>query len=121
METTEIMLCITAVIIIYLIYTKKKGIEGFDDTEIEIKIKEEINKQYNIDIEAIRNLGAISKSLLTGKNYHSTTPATPGILTIPAATTIEGDNVIKGNREASMKPNAFMGRSMCFSVRCIRR
>ena len=43
-----------------------------------------INEQYNMDIEAIRNLGSISKSLLTGKNYHNTDVTTPGDLTIPA-------------------------------------
>ena len=53
-------------------------------------IKQEINRQYNMDIEAIRNLGSISKSLLTGKNYHSTNTATPGTLTIPSNTIIEG-------------------------------
>ena len=35
------------------------------------EIKELIQTEYNYDLEAIRNLGAISKSLLTGKNYHS--------------------------------------------------
>ena len=60
-------------------------------------IKQEINRQYNMDIEAIRNLGAISKSLLTGKNYHSTNTPTPGTLTIPANVVFEGDVKILGN------------------------
>ena len=38
----------------------KVNIENFTGNELGI-IKEEINKQYNMDIEAIRNLGAISK------------------------------------------------------------
>ena len=41
-----------------------------------------------MDIEAMRNLGAISKSLLTGTNYHSTTVGVPGTLTIPADNTV---------------------------------
>ncbi len=55
-------------------------------------INNQISQIYNMDVEAIRNLGAISKSLLTGTNYHTTTPTTPGTLTIPA------DNTnLKGN------------------------
>ncbi len=51
-------------------------------------INNQISQIYNMDVEAIRNLGAISKSLLTGTNYHTTTPTTPGTLTIPADNTI---------------------------------
>ena len=53
-------------------------------------INNQIQTIYNMDVEAIRNLGAISKSLLTGTNYHSTTVGTPGQLTIPANNTILG-------------------------------
>ena len=59
-------------------------------------VKNIVNQQYNMDIEAIRNLGAISKSLLTGKNYHSTNTATPGTLTIPGHIDIEGNMNVKG-------------------------
>lgn len=51
-------------------------------------INNQIQTIYNMDVEAIRNLGAISKSLLTGTNYHSTTVGTPGTLTIPADNTV---------------------------------
>jgi hypothetical protein len=53
-------------------------------------INNQISQIYNMDVEAIRNLGAISKSLLTGTNYHSTSVGTPGQLTIPANNTILG-------------------------------
>lgn len=56
------------------------------------KIKKMIQEEYNYDVEAIRNLGAISKSLLTGKNYHNTNPGTgnSGELTIPANLKVNG-------------------------------
>jgi microcystin-dependent protein len=78
---------ILVITIIYFLFTKST--EHFaDPTALTIdNIRDEINKQYNMDIEAMRNLGAISKSLLTGTNYHSTTVGTPGTLTIPADTT----------------------------------
>ena len=64
------------------------------DTQL-TAINNQISSIYNMDVEAIRNLGAISKSLLTGTNYHSTTVGIPGTLTIPADTTqfIGGVNV----------------------------
>ena len=74
-----------------------KNIENFGNQDIiehssntNNTIKELINQQYDMDIEAIRNLGAISKSLLTGKNYHNTTVTTPGKLIIPADVEIQG-------------------------------
>jgi hypothetical protein len=71
---------------VYLLF--KTSNEHFADNILNIdSIRDEINKQYNMDIEAMRNLGAISKSLLTGTNYHSTSVGTPGTLTIPADTT----------------------------------
>ena len=56
-------------------------------------IRDLIRQEYNHDIEAIRNLGAISKSLLTGKNYHNTSPdsGNEGDLTIPANVQIQGN------------------------------
>ena len=56
-----------------------------------------IRKEMNYDMEAIRNLGSISKSLLTGKNYHNTTGVTPGKLIIPANVEIQGNVNIKGS------------------------
>jgi hypothetical protein len=76
--------------------------ENFTSDELS-GVRNEINNIYNMDVEAIRNLGAISKSLLTGTNYHSTEVGTPGDLTIPADNTIfkgdvnlDGDMVLKG-------------------------
>ena len=57
-----------------------------------INIRELIRQEYDHDIEAIRNLGTISKSLLTGKNYHNTSPGSgnEGDLIIPANVKIQG-------------------------------
>ena len=64
------------------------------------KIKRMIDEQYNYDVDAIRNLGAISKSLLTGKNYHNTTGVTSGDLTIPANVKTLGNQNVDGNINA---------------------
>jgi microcystin-dependent protein len=80
---TRIIIIILVIGMLYLLF--KPSNENFADNTLNIDtIRDEINKQYNMDIEAMRNLGAISKSLLTGTNYHSTTVGTPGDLTIPA-------------------------------------
>ena len=72
-------------------------------------IKQEINRQYNMDIEAIRNLGAISKSLLTGKNYHNVSAnGNPGTLTIPADVIIEGKLTSKKEVEFTNKNSSVM-------------
>ena len=103
-----ITLVILSICIIYFSYNIKNNIENFKSSpkpppprpppitipnNITDVVKNIVNQQYNMDIEAIRNLGAISKSLLTGKNYHSTNTATPGTLTIPGNTIIEGWSV----------------------------
>jgi hypothetical protein len=91
MEYKDIVLIVLVVGMLFMatkVY-KNNNIEKFEQEQVEL-IKEEINRQYNMDIEAIRNLGAISKSLLTGTNYHSTEPSNPGTLTIPANVIIEG-------------------------------
>ena len=90
------------IIIIFLIYNQNKisnnnKQENFTSDELS-SVRNEINKIYNMDVEAIRNLGTISKSLLTGTNYHSTDVGTPGDLTIPADNTIfNGNQKIKGD------------------------
>ena len=86
---------------------KNNNIEKFQPEQVNL-IKEEINRQYNMDIESIRNLGAISKSLLTGTNYHSTESANPGTLTIPADTIIEGNTLLKGKVEFEHKDTMLM-------------
>ena len=76
------------------------GVQPFqtDMSYVKKTITNEINRIYNMDTEAIRNLGAISKSLLTGTNYHSTTVGTAGTLTIPADNTVLlGDTSINKN------------------------
>ena len=69
--------------------------EKFGDVTIE-NLREEVMKAvdstYNMDTEAIRNLGAISKSILTGKNYHNLDgDIVPGKLVIPANVEIQGE------------------------------
>ena len=103
----NLIICIT-IIFIMVIYLsiqnnqKSRQIaemsrENFTSDELS-SVRNEINKIYNMDVEAIRNLGTISKSLLTGTNYHSTDVGTPGDLTIPADNTIfNGNQKIKGD------------------------
>ena len=117
MNIEKIGLIISFICIIFLFIDRKKNIENFDghvnaeqsDVSLDEKInnalvnrntedvKKIVNEQYNMDIEAIRNLGTISKSLLTGTNYHNTTPGTPGELTIPSNVTTIGNQNINGN------------------------
>ena len=76
-------------------------------------VRNEINRIYNMDVEAIRNLGAISKSLLTGTNtFTSSTTGTPGTLTIPADNTIfqgnltiPANNIMTGNVTGNLTGN----------------
>ena len=59
-----------------------------------VSVRNEINRIYDMDVEAIRNLGAISKSLLTGTNtFTASATGTPGTLTIPANNTILQGNL----------------------------
>ena len=116
MNIEKIGLIISFICIIFLFIDRKKNIENFDghvnaeqsDVSLDEKInnalanrntedvKKIVNEQYNMDIEAIRNLGTISKSLLTGTNYHNTTPGTPGNLTIPSNVNTKGNQIIDG-------------------------
>ena len=94
----DIIIFILIIAVIYIIATTNKSKqENFTSDELS-SVRNEINKIYNMDVEAIRNLGTISKSLLTGTNYHSTEVGTPGDLTIPADNTIfNGNQKIKGD------------------------
>jgi hypothetical protein len=68
--------------------------EKFTMTEDQIKqtVMKAVDSTYNMDTEAIRNLGAISKSILTGKNYHNLDGnVVPGKLVIPANVEIQGE------------------------------
>ena len=81
--------------------SKKNNQEDATNTQVTesqlTAINNQISQIYNMDVEAIRNLGAISKSLLTGTNYHTTTPTTPGTLTIPADNTNFKGNISTNN------------------------
>ena len=77
-------------IIIILLVIKQKNISknkekfalGSDDLTI---VSNVINRIYGTDIDAIRNLGHVSKSLMGGtSSFTSSTTGNPGILTIPA-------------------------------------
>ena len=91
--TQNIAIGFLFIIIIYLVINQKnisKNQENFalssDDLTL---VRTEINRIYDMDVEAIRNLGAISKSLLTGTNtFTPSTSGTPGDLNIPADNTI---------------------------------
>ena len=87
----DVAMIILFLIVIFLVIkiqklSKNNIKENFSSDDL-AKVRTEINKIYDMDVEAIRNLGHISKSLLTGTNYHSTAPGTPGDLTIPADNT----------------------------------
>ena len=91
----EYGMIIMFIIIIYLFINLKKCIKKTEtkenfalSTDDLSMVRNEINRIYNMDVEAIRNLGAISKSLLTGTNtFTPSTTGTPGDLTIPADNT----------------------------------
>jgi hypothetical protein len=96
LSMTHICMIILSIIVIIMFFqiqklSKNNNYEDITNTSITdaqlTSINNKISQIYNMDVEAIRNLGAISKSLLTGTNYHSTTVGTPGTLTIPADTT----------------------------------
>ena len=80
----ERIFLVISLIFMVIMYTKmlnmeKNSIENFNNNDIvehmtedtKKELKELIHQEYNYDLEAIRNLGTISKSLLTGKNYHN--------------------------------------------------
>ena len=60
-ERILLIFSLVSICILFYLVLKKNNIENFSGDQLST-IKEEINKQYNMDIEAIRNLGAISKS-----------------------------------------------------------
>ena len=99
----DIITIILIIAVIYIIASKKNDRENVTNTATITDsqltaINNQISQIYNMDVEAIRNLGAISKSLLTGTNYHSTTVGVPGELTIPANNTVfKGNQEIQGN------------------------
>jgi len=99
------------IIIFFLVINLKKCLRNKENFALLIDdlpaIHNEINKIYNIDVESMRNLGAISKSLLTGTNtFTPSLKGTSGTLTIPTNDTILqknlqvlGDTIVKGNIE----------------------
>jgi hypothetical protein len=93
-NNTIVILIILIILVLYLLL--KSSSENFDNNINLDNIQNEINRVYNLDIEAMKNLGAISKSLLTGKDYYTTKPSTPGNLNIPTDSTIINGNFIVG-------------------------
>ena len=86
-------------IIIYIIINniqKSSCYEKFTTPDVDTlaaintAVAKAVKSSYDYDVEAMRNLGAISKSLLTGTNYHNPNIIDPkqGELTIPANNTI---------------------------------
>jgi len=82
------------IIIILVINQKKysKNKENFVLSPADLtNIRNEVVNNYDMDVDAIRNLGLISKSLLTGtNNIIPSAVGTPGTLTVP------GNNIILG-------------------------
>ena len=101
--TRDIGMIILFLIVIFLVIkiqkiskNKENFALGPDDLTV---VRNEINRIYDMDVEAIRNLGAISKSLLTGTNtFTASTTGIPGTLTIPANNIItQKDLSVTGN------------------------
>ena len=125
MENRDIIMFIMFVIIIIMFFqiqniSKNNNYENAENTGSPvtdaqlIAINNQISSIYNMDVEAIRNLGAISKSLLTGTNYHSTTPAVPGTLTIPADNTVFSGKITVNN-DLVVTGNVTFGSNVTFS------
>ena len=116
MNENSIMKIVLVIVVLGMIYLFfRTNNENFADTpNLTLNsIKDEINKQYNLDIEAMRNLGAISKSLLTGTNYHNTTVGIPGQLTIPAdLTTLSKDLLV--NKDTTIVGNLTVNNNVSF-------
>jgi microcystin-dependent protein len=95
----ERIFLVISILSIIIMYSKIKNVEHMtNNSDSETFVKNLIKKEMNYDVESIRNLGAISKSLLTGKNYHNTNGSVvdSGTLTIPGHINIEGNMTIKG-------------------------
>ena len=101
----EYGMIILFIIVIYLVINQNKMSKNKENFALSPEdlssVRNEINRIYNMDVEAIRNLGAISKSLLTGTNtFTPSTTGTPGDLTIPADNTkFLGNIKVSGNSE----------------------
>ena len=101
----EYGMIILFIIVIYLVINQNKMSKNKENFALSPEdlssVRNEINRIYNMDVEAIRNLGAISKSLLTGTNtFTPSTTGTPGDLTIPADNTkFLGTIKVSGNSE----------------------
>ena len=101
----EYGMIILFIIVIYLVINQNKMSKNKEHFALSPEdlssVRNEINRIYNMDVEAIRNLGAISKSLLTGTNtFTPSTTGTPGDLTIPADNTkFLGTIKVSGNSE----------------------
>ena len=115
------------IIIIFLVINQRKisNKENFALSSEDLSaVRNEINRIYDMDVEAIRNLGHISKSLLTGTNtFTPTTTGTPGTLTIPANHTIIGGGIVLENSSwdalyaASSNKGSSVGRIVSDNVR----
>ncbi len=70
---------------------KKEKFTNNDTDQITKNIREEVNKKYNIDIDAIRNLSDVATELQKGGL------TVPGDLTITGKLTVEKDSVTNGN------------------------
>ena len=98
----DILIIILILIIIYQIFKPPRN-EKFADldtatlTAINTAVQSQINNIYDLDVEAMRNLGAISKTILTGANYDgSGATKNPGTLTIPANLVVLGSITYNG-------------------------
>ncbi len=86
-DIKDIILIFLVIAVIYLLFFK----EDKEHFTTEDDIKNAVNELYQADIEAIRNLGQISKDIMTNKDN----------LTLPTNITIPGDLQLNGNLQGN--------------------
>ena len=88
-QILDIIIFILIIAVLYLLFRQPSTNENFADTTIPKET-----------IDAINNLGLISKSIITGRNQlisNSDIPSTKGDLIIPANIIMDGNASITGN------------------------
>jgi microcystin-dependent protein len=90
MEIIYLIIFIQSIFIIYLIY-KTRNSENFSSATLDANIINAVNNKYKIDMDAMRNLASISKTIMSDNDT----------LILPASTTNAGDFNVKGKLEVA--------------------
>jgi len=89
LEKNYIIIYILSIIVLFLLYKELTRKEAFGTTN---DITNAVSQVYTADIEALRNLSGIAKSLMEGNNF-----TFPGILTVTNNIVGSKDLTISGN------------------------